>query len=343
MVVNGIETFLSKDILQGEEVPFYILWKRNDISNITFELGGFTAIGEYYNLNNDFSIENRIVTIHDLKSQYYLGGTLKTDVSNNPFKEAFFKIIFTLLNGEQIEIIEKRTLFNTKLEITNLPNHITVPFDKPPIEIILNGSTTVFIGISTAEDSDLNLELPEEIQNAMENFYQALANGLQSLRNEYPEYESIINTLLNTSHELSERQFVEKLVNELEDEKLDNSFSEAVAMVFINALLSHSSIKDSVIRPLIEYFESNATEKAYLMAPFLNLNVLKGGGNLKLIIYCINIVEKENILNEDKIIENILEENINSITFETFIQSEQQMLIPIKEVIKIRRINERYQ
>jgi hypothetical protein len=340
MKQENIEIFLSKDILQGEEIPFYILWKRNDIRDITFELNGFTAIGEYHNVDNDFPIENRIVKIEDLKSRHFLGGTLKTEVSNNPFKKAFLKIIFTLSNGEEIEIIKERTLYNTNLEIFTLPQNIKVPFDKPPIEILLKGSTTVFIDIATTEDSDLNLELPEEIQNALEKFYQALMKGLRSLRNEYPEYENIIDSILKTSYELSERQLFEKLIGEFEEKKPDISFSEAIAMVFLNALLSQSGIKDSVIRPLIEYFESNATDKAYLMAPFLNLNISKGGGKLKLLLYCINIVEKENILSNENILENILEENINFLIIETFIESDRQIQIPIKELIKIRRSNE---
>jgi len=116
-------------------------------------------------------------------------------------------------------------------------------------------------------------------------------------------------------------QFAEKFLQELEYVKHDKEFLEAFALVFVNSFLSNSGLRDAFLRPLLEYFESNAAEKAFFRSPFLCVKVPEGISCLKGFIYY----------------ENILEHREVKIPFETHIKSNESIMIPIKKLFKLRR------
>lgn len=342
---EDIEVYLSRDIIQGEEVPFYILWKGEDIQEITLELKGFKKIVEYHNLRDDFPLEERKIKIEDLKSPFYLGGILKTVESNDPFQKAYLKVVFSLLNGEKVELIQERTLFISHLKITELPDHIKSSFKNAPIKMELNGSTTVFVDMNSLENSELNIILPKEIQNAIDRFLQALTEGLKELKLKFPEYGSLIDFFIEQPPDVSERQIYEKVKKLGEVLKFNKKLVEAFEGVFIGAMLTHASFKDSFLVPLLEYFASNATSKVFFESPFQCIKVPKGGGYLKAVVIYENIItHDEDVVEAFKSIfnkkgENSKEKRENKVFLETFIESDKEVSIPIKDLIRIQRVS----
>jgi hypothetical protein len=345
---RGIEVYLSRDIIQGEEVPFYILWERNDIQRIILELTGFESITEYHNVRDGFSLEERAIESKDLKSPQYLGGVLKTEETENPYMTGSLRVILELSSGENIEINEERTLYTTHLKI-NSPEHIEVPFRKPPIEIQLKGSTTIFINIESADDSDVEIILPEEIRNAFEKVYQSFLEGIENLKNEYPEYSSEIDLLFSFIFEerLSEQEFHRKFKEISELFKSNKVLLEGLAIVFVNSILSQGSIRDSYFRPLLEYFESNAAKKAFFESPFLAAKIPKGGGFLRAIIYYEDIIERikkiKDAMEKSDSVENLVrgfieETEGRKIGLDVYLKSRDEKIIPIKDMVNVRRI-----
>jgi len=347
---EGIEVYLSRDIIQGEEIPFYILMHRNDIERITIKLKRFEKVTEYHNLVDNFPIEKRVIRINDLKSPDYLGGILKTDETEDPYLKATLKLIFTLSNGNNIEIIEERTLFTTHVEIIS-PDLIKVPMNKPPINILLKGSTTIFINIESTKDSEIEITLPDEIKYAFEKIYESFLEGMETLKKEYPNYVNEIDLITNfifdkESYTLSKQEYQYKF-NELSKilkSKMD--LLEGFMIVYFNSILSHSSIRDLFFGPLLEYFKSSIAQKVFLESPLLFLKVPKGGGYLKAILYY------EDLLERIKIIREITDESISIVDlltkfdanpeknkryFEIFIKSKDEIQIPLKNFLDIRR------
>ena len=330
MKKDGIELYVSEDIIQGEDVPFYILWKRDDIKSFSFELDGFSSVIEYHNVKDDISPDLHVVKIDDLKSPHYLGGILKSGVFDNPFKKAYFQVHVILSNDKKIELNEERILYNTSLTIKTLPEIIKIPFDKPPIQIQLCGSTTIFMDMVSSENSELAVKLPDEVLDALEKLYSQIEKGLNNLRTEFTEYASFIDSLLQLFNPPFEEQALDEMLKKFEKVKTDKSFVEALGLAFVNAIFSQTSVKDRIFIPLLSYFASAASEKAFLVSPFSCIYVPEGGGRLKLEIISENIPEYY----DDSEIE---EKSIQPLIIETNIASDKGVLIPIKELIEIRR------
>lgn len=351
MEPKEIEVCLSRDIIQGEEVPFYILWKRNDIQRITLELNGFENITEYHNVEDDFSLEKHTIELKDLKSSHYLGGVLRTDETENPYEKAALKVIFELSNGDNIEINEERTLYTTHLEIIS-PDYIEVPFNEPPIEIQLKGSTTVFVNIESTSDSDIEIILPEEIRNAFDEMYQSLTKGINSLKNEYPEFSSEIDILIrfffeDETYRLSKQEYFRRFAEIAEIFRSNRALLEGFGVVFINSVLMQGSARDLFFTPLLEYFESNAAKKVFLESPFLFAEIPKGGGYLRASVYYEDIIERidmiKNIIEKPCSVRDFVEKlrsepQRKKLCLEVFLRSENETKIPIRDLISMRRI-----
>lgn len=331
MINDRCELYLSKDIMQGEEVPFYVLWDRNDVLKIKFEFSGFEKITELHNVNENVDLSRYEIDVSDLKTKNYFGGVLNTTFSDDPFLPANLKVSLDLSDGSTVLLEESRILYATILEISKLPDIIDIPFATKPIEIKLKGSTTVFIDIKPDDGSEIEFELPKEIQNAIEKFIASLIEGLSKLKEKYPEYCTVLDILLEglqNPDRMSERQFVDNAEYELEKFDPTKEFIESFAIVMNNAFHSHTSLKDAFFRPLLEYFEASAADKGFLKSPFMCLNVNRGRSLLKGKIYYENILEKE----------GIIEKNLSDgVPFETVIECTQAGMIPLKELIDIRR------
>ncbi len=323
VIKNDIELFLSPDIIQGESVPFYIIWKRPDVKEIQIETNGLGKITELHNIRSGFLPDCSNIRVEDLKSPY-LGGVIKTAEFGVPYKEATMKVVVTLQTGEQLELAEKRCLYSTELEVTSIVSTVSSPIKTPPIEVLLKGDTTIFISIKSDDDSSLHIDLSEDYLSSLETFSETVADGFRRLISDYPEYEEVINAFFTIPDGSSLKQHIDKLVMDFQIiASKDESFLDALVNVYINAILSNS-IKDTLIVPLIEYIEGSAASKVFLLEPLHSINVPRGGGMLKATLSYRNLIEcvSENIVPLNMYIENNSKENI---------------LVPLKELIKIKR------
>jgi hypothetical protein len=332
---KDVELYLSEDIIQGEKVPFYLLWKRDDINSFEIEMNGFSKVDEYHNIKNEYSYSKNIM-IKDITTPYYFGGILSTEISEVPYIDAFLKVKIILNNGEYFELIENRKLYNTILKINSLPDCITIPlsYDRPPIELNLKGSTTTFIDIDSKKDSELKVELPKEIFDVYKKFINSVTEGFITLKKEYPEYSPFLEFVLVGAKKRTRQQYLDELQIRTKNLDPNESFKEALQLCVINAILSQASIRDIFFRPLLEYFASSSEDRIFLMSPFLGVNVKKGRGTLKLNIKCQNILEYYKEEGDDREDGDAKE----SYSIETKIQSDKDMLVPLRNLICFRRI-----
>lgn len=332
MKKEGFELYLSSDIVQGEDIPFYLLWNAVDLYEIDIEISGFSGLSELYNikeriLNNQNKIK---ISINDLKRDNYLGGSLKTIKTDDPFKRGSLKIKILKKDGTSLELFEERTLYTTCVEIVPLFSDKIVSFASPFLNIQLTGSTTIFLDIKTDDKSDLQLSLPLEIQTSIQKFMESLQSGLDDLKQRFPNNPilELLEDLFRQPEKFTEQSYLEKAGNVMKKYESDEEFKEALGVVFFNAIHVESNMLNLIIRPLMEYFESLAAKKVFLNSPFLTLEILKGQKIFRGKILYQNILEREEL---QKI-------TYGEIPFEIEVNSAENQIIALKDLISFTRI-----
>lgn len=321
---ENIEFFLGDDIIQGEFVPFYILWKDISPTEIEIQFEGFKDVIEIHNgIESTIQRERNKIVVGDFHVPGYLGGVLSTELSNRPTVNATLNINIKLENGEVISLKKDRTLYTTKIDLSNLPDTIFCSESKIeyPIEITLNGITTIFLEIETMEDNEVPIDIPSDVREAIDKFFESVTDGLEDLKQIFPEHQETIDLLLEIPKGMSELEYLEKIEEKLEESFKDEDFLEAVASVIIVALFGRTSIRDRILLPIIEYFESGVADKAYLN-PLLHIRVPKGESLMAIRI------KGKNILRE---------ECSRPLDLKVRIKADNELLIPIKEILAIRR------
>lgn len=326
---NNFEFYLGEDILQGEKVPFYLLWKDNKIGKIELKYKGFKSIIRLFNVRDYEKIEDgAIVRKEVLKSPGYLGGILSTSLTESlmesPAKQAQLVLKIENTSGHPIILKEERILHSARPFLVNQPTTIDVPIKKGQecIKINIEGAASVTIDILSL-DSGLELSFPQEVLTAIERFALSAIDGMKLLCKEYPQHSELLSML--TTEKIGARSFtqvINSIKRKLEKAKKDKDFAEALAYVFVSAIIEQEKVKDSLLIPMLEYLESGATTKAFLTSPFLCARVPKGGGTLKCIL---------------KFYDLLGHKCAKPIKIKTFLAAEEDILVPLKEVIQFSR------
>lgn len=321
---DTLEVYVAKDIIQGEEVPFYVLWYRDDVTQIDIDFEGFECIVEYYNLRDDFSPHNKSITVNDLKTTKYFGGILKAPKSTLPYKNAHLNVCFRLSNGDKTAVTIDRILYNTNIEVVELPPLIKIPFDTSPIKIRLKGATTIFISIKSTDDSSLPIELPEDAQTAMEKMIKSITEGLDKLKEKYPHEHKKIEKIAETislQRTSSMENLYERALEALDTISANKEFYSDLARIYEDAFLRDVDFLSLILVPILRYLQANPASKSFLMNPLLCVHVPKGGGSLRAVVSYKNIIE-----------------DVNSFNLETSFECQSDAFIPIKDLITIERV-----
>jgi hypothetical protein len=283
----NFEFYLGEDILQGEKVPFYLLWKGNSIDKIELQCKGFKSIIRLFNVRGYEKTESgAIVRKEMLKSPGYLGGllftALSTALTESPARPAQLVLNIEHSNGTSITLKEDRILHSARPFLVNQPKEISVPIKKNQecIKINIEGAASVFIDISQSKGG-LELGFPQGFLTAVEAFASAAIDGMKMLSKEYPQHSELLSLVTTEDYEKkSFTQIMQSIERKMKKARKDKDFAEALAYVYVSALLEQEKVKDSLLIPMLEYLESGATTKAFLTSPFLCAEVPEGGGTL---------------------------------------------------------------
>lgn len=329
---TNIEFYLGEDILQGEKVPFYLLWKDNSIDKIKLQYTGFKSIVRLFNVNEYEKIDGgAIIRKEALKSPGYLGGTLSTAtataLNESPSQQACLVIDIEYSNGTSISLKEDRILHSARAFLINQPSPISVPIKKNQecIKINIEGAASVNIDISQLKGG-LELKLPPEVLTTMERFAMAVIEGMEILKKEYPQHSELLSLFkMENQENKSFNQLMKLIQHKMEKVKEDKGFTEALAYVYVSAIMEQQKVKDSILIPMFEYLEAGATTKAFLISPFLCVAVPKGGGTLKCTLRFYDLLRHN---------------CVKPIKIRTHLMATEDTLVPLKELIQFSRGNE---
>jgi hypothetical protein len=322
----GLEAYVGEDVLQGErEIPFFIGWNREcAVESIKLALKGFTRLVQLYNVNDavvETSIKEQRVLGSSLKTNGYLGGLLEPDVQQDPFMKASLGISIHLREGRDVTTTVERTVFSTTVTKVSVPNVLSPPLRSPSIKIEIAGLSTVMINIDTEKDSDVELALPPEIDEAFDELAKDLLEEIDKIRRKYPEFEPFFRRLEKPQGSLPE--VMNELRGTMESMKRTPALMEDLGAAITAALMFRIFDRSSILYILYEYFESRAADRAFLTQPLLVAKIPKGESQLSLKIG----------------LKNVLGEDIGRpILTKCKVESREDLHIPLKEIISIRRM-----
>src|SRR5437870_8656896 len=123
-----LELYVGKDILQGEKVPFYMIWKKADISRVTFRYFGFKKIVKLYNVRSFERTDNgAVVTTDQVKVEGYIGGVLSTALGKLAQEEATLHVKLEFSDGTVKDLLESRMLYSARAELSRKADRVTLP------------------------------------------------------------------------------------------------------------------------------------------------------------------------------------------------------------------------
>lgn len=318
--MENFEFYLGEDVLQGEEeIPFYLLWKNQDIDNISISFSGFVKIARLFNVNTDEIITEIPSSL--IKVDGYLGGTLVPRITNDPYLMADLCITIFFKDGSSQVFEAKRIIHTTRVDTLLAPEQIKLP-SKQPICLNLKGNSTIMIEIAECDESEIKLDYPSDIRSALTQFNDVFSNGMMDLKDKYPAHSELIGIFISPPEKVSFSEFKDRLEILVKKAAEDQSFTDALISTWASIVAIQISAGNPLFYATLEYFESRSGSKAFIINPLLCIDVPKGGGHL-----CFELIIKDILGNQCG----------EPVKVKTMITSNNPVLVPIKDLIIIER------
>ncbi|WP_135609682.1 hypothetical protein [Methanococcoides sp. AM1] len=292
------DVFLANDIIQGEDVPFFILWDGDNPDEIQLEIDGFNSLLEIHNSDiNKAIFENNQIIVRDFQVDGYLGGILSTESTNDYYHPGSLKVHFIKDNRIIYSFHERRTIFSTIVNASQVPSVIYIDDDSmlsDEIEIMLQGKTTVFFDIEELEDNHCIVDMPSDVKDEIQNITNIFNEGLIDLKLKFPSHSNTIDLMLELNEEkMSMTKYIEDLDEKLTKAMSDENFADAFITLFMSIFYKQNSLEKLVLKPLNEYFETYSINKAYFSNPLLNVTINKGICQLAIKIHATDLLNQE--------------------------------------------------
>ena len=268
-----MEFYLADDILQGEDIPFYLLWDDENPQTIMLRIEGFDSIKELHNAAEYEEIGGTIM-IRKFHIPGYLGGIIATKNTDVPVTFGSLQVTISAERGEALVLEEQRALYTAKIVAKSIPHSLSISdfADVEKIDIEIQGKATVLFELEELEGNECVLDVPPDVREALEKVQESIKNGLAELKEKYPPHSEIIDMIVTfDGRKKSITTYTEELKEKLEKSFEDEGFADDLVTVFVSAFLKQTSSLDRIIRPVGEYFASYSADRAYFSNPLLHI------------------------------------------------------------------------
>ncbi|WFN37461.1 hypothetical protein L1994_03480 [Methanomicrobium antiquum] len=322
------EFYLSDNIVQGEEIPFYILWKGDEIKSLKLEITGFSKFIEIYNAD-DYELSSNSLFVSKTETPGYLGGLISTCISDVPQVSASMKVNLEYANGQKKEFFENRILYTTKIIPKSIPEIIDL--SNPEYEKILidlKGETSVFFKVNKLDENECEMDYLPEVKMLFLNIGEVIHSGLIDLKAEYPAYTDFIDYILEFDNSKTISTLSEEVEREIEskysDAISDEIFLSTIADIFITAMLGNADFKKNILGSTYEYFkETRNTNRVFFNDPLLNIYSPKGLCNMALELVALDVLKQQS----------------DTIKLKIMIEGEEEIFVPIVDLFSFRRVS----
>ena len=172
---------------------------------------------------------------------------------------------------------ETRILYSTRVQSIDIPANVSLPIAKGvlPVEVVLCGKSTVFVSINEIEGSSVDLVLPDSVLTAFEKLSQAFIEGIKPLKEKYPQHSEFFEAVLNPQKYRSFKELNEDVSEKTKSLQFDEKLMEDIKLILIASFIGQVSVREALLLPLYEYFQSTADTKVFLESPYLCASIPK--------------------------------------------------------------------
>ncbi len=200
--IKSIELYLPEYCVQGERIPFYLLWDKSKNLKISMNLPQGLTVSEVYNVDSkDIKLENGNLYVTKFEVSGYFGGVISSKLYNEASTTKTVK--FTIdegTNGNQTyqKSIE---LFRPDVKISNTISDIKIkigkdnrPFSDVQIPLYNYGKGTGIVKIQILENSEVKESIPEGFEEFKLKFVKDMNDGLTIIKINFPQYAELIES-----------------------------------------------------------------------------------------------------------------------------------------------------
>ncbi|MDG6935528.1 MAG: hypothetical protein JRN26_01370 [Nitrososphaerota archaeon] len=288
-----LEVYLPDFTLQGQKIPFYIIWPNSLKLQIKIKIPKSFKILELYNLSeSNFSTVDSEIVIKNVDVNGYLGGTFQTSLDPVPDRIEHIEFLINDGSSEQ-KYFKDVELFRQDVKLTESRNNKIVEYEDNKIKLsstnkIENlGKGTAIVGFEILKESEVKESLPEGFEEFRNNLVKDLSVELKALQEKFPQYEEGISGFSSALNiPLPPREEDIKKFNEdiglidsyiRSDVQFLASFSEAIKMAYIKNFSLLVGVEE-----LVSYLKSLKSARIILYDPLKTIQVEKGSHKLKL-------------------------------------------------------------
>jgi hypothetical protein len=202
--MNIKSVYLPDSTIQNDEFPGHILWNKNDNIKLQLELPPNIEIKEIYNvLPEDITyISENTIELDKFEVNGYVGFVFTTSL----MEEANYRenVKFTLVDIDSHKTktyVKEIEIFRPLVKLIDCPKEINIEYDAESKTYNIDkkicfqnfGSGTALITVKLAEKENFELKKPDDIDEFISKFMEDLEESLDSLKENYPEYVSLVD------------------------------------------------------------------------------------------------------------------------------------------------------
>lgn len=198
--LKPIEVYMPEYCVQGERIPFYLLWDKSKNLQITISLPDGLELKEAYNIDaKDIQIKNGEVIVHNFETGGYFGGVISSKLYEDP---STIKTVKFSLSNESDETYQKHIeLFRPDVRISDNVSTIHVKLDKnnrpmsnSQIPLMNDGKGTGIIKIKILDESEIKEGTPEGFEGFRIKFLEDMNKGLTELQSKFLHYSELLES-----------------------------------------------------------------------------------------------------------------------------------------------------
>ena len=260
ITTKPIEFFIPEYCVQGERIPFYMIWDKSQHIKVSISLSKGLKLQEVYNIDSKkLTKEENSIIAQDFEMEGYFGGVIKSQMYDEPSINKLVKFSISE-DSQEIKYFEKSIeLFRSDVKISNNIQSIIISHTKnkqitnKQIPLLNHGKGTGIIKISILEDSEITEGIPEGFEEFKVKFLEDINENFNELKIKFPQYKkSIENLMMFIDNQLpSESDKLNNLrttAKELERAFNNNEeFYEEFAQGIATAYLKNMSILTDII------------------------------------------------------------------------------------------------
>lgn len=196
--------YVPQYCVQGERIPFYILWDQGLKIQITITLPDGITLSRVHNINSaNLKIHNNLCTINNTEIGSYAGGVFQSAMDDQASVTRNIK--FEIQHRDTKQIVNKKIeLFRADVKINAIAKTINIrsnksgrPIVKDHVSLSNYGKGTAILTVEILKDGDVKEGDPHGFEEFKTHFLKDLDDAFLELKQKFPQYDEMLQLFLS--------------------------------------------------------------------------------------------------------------------------------------------------